>query len=133
MSCGSSPLDSVVNSYGIPGTVTESGEYVYLWWGLVDILQEYDLAHKIQYRWKAVKHGISQLPFVSVQPPRQYRGDFIVDTLFNFNLFFCKERFQNYLFDRVFKKTQNQDQVKTENKAAVKERWKRAYALLQPS
>lgn len=115
MSCGSSPLDSVVNSYGIPGT-TENGEYVYLWWGLVDILQEYDLAHKIQYRWKAVKHGISQLPFVSVQPPRQYR-----------------ERFQNYLFDRVFKKTDNQDQVKTETKAAVKERWKRAYALLQPS
>ena len=87
MSCGSSPLDSVVNSYGIPGTVTESGEYVYLWWGLVDILQEYDLAHKIQYRWKAVKHGISQLPFVSVQPPRQYRGDFIVDSLFNLNSF----------------------------------------------
>ena len=76
MSVGSSPLDRVVNSYGIPGQ-TENGEYVYLWWGLVDILQEYDLAHKIQYRWKAVKHGISQLPFVSVQPPRKYRGQLL--------------------------------------------------------
>ena len=50
------------------------GHQCYLYVGIVDLLQEYDLAHKWQYCWKAVKHGISKLPFVSVQPPQKYKG-----------------------------------------------------------
>ena len=43
------------------------------------------------------------------------------------------ERFQNYLFTSVFNKIDDQDQAQKETNTAVKERWKRAYALLQPS
>ena len=73
MECDGSPLDRVVNSGGVPAT-NEKGEYIYLYWGVVDMLQEYDLAHKYQYCWKAVKHGCAKLPQVSVQPPEAYKG-----------------------------------------------------------
>ena len=73
MECDGSPLDRVVNSGGVPAT-NEKGEYIYLYWGVVDMLQEYDLAHKYQYCWKAVKHGCAKLPQVSVQPPELYKG-----------------------------------------------------------
>ena len=73
MECDGSPLDRVVNSGGVPAT-NEKGEYIYLYWGVVDMLQEYDLAHKYQYCWKAVKHGCAKLPHVSVQPPEAYKG-----------------------------------------------------------
>ena len=69
---GETPLDMILNG-GIPAKDKE-GNQCYLYVGIVDLLQEFDLAHKWQYGWKAVKHGCSQLPYVSVQPPKKYKG-----------------------------------------------------------
>ena len=84
MECDGSPLDRVVNSGGVPAT-NEKGEYIYLYWGVVDMLQEYDLAHKYQYCWKAVKHGCAKLPQVSVQPPELYKGKQILYEILRWN------------------------------------------------
>ena len=51
----------VVNHGGIPAQ-NQNGEHIYLYWGMVDLLQEYDLAHKAQYVWKGVRHGCNRLP-----------------------------------------------------------------------
>ena len=67
------PMDMVVNDGGIPAQ-NEKGEHIYLNWGMLDLLQEYDIPHKIQYLWKAVRHGCDRLPDVSVNPPDKYRG-----------------------------------------------------------
>merc|ERR1712130_448472 len=108
---GEKPLDMVIHG-GIPAT-DKDGQQCYLYVGIVDLLQEFDVAHKWQYGWKAVKHGISQLPFVSVQPPKKY-----------------KERFERYLLGEVessgcFSKVANQD---VDEKASRPSRlkWQRA-------
>ena len=72
MSSQGKPLDMVVNHGGIPA-LNEKGEHIYLYWGMVDLLQEFDLAHKIQYAWKGIRHGCNRLPDVSVNPPDKYR------------------------------------------------------------
>jgi len=77
--CGEKPLDMVING-GIPA-LDKEGNHCYLYVGIVDVLQDFDAAHKWQYGWKAVKHGISQLPFVSVQPPGKYRGKLYLNML----------------------------------------------------
>lgn len=71
---GEKPLDMVIHG-GIPA-MDKDGNQCYLYVGIVDLLQEYDAAHQWQYGWKAVKHGCSQLPFVSVQPPGKYKGKY---------------------------------------------------------
>ena len=63
---------------GIPA-MDKDGAQCYLYIGIVDMLQEYDTAHKLQYVWKAVKHGPHNLHKVSVQPPGKYKSkEFIV-------------------------------------------------------
>ena len=63
---------------GIPAK-DKDGSQCYLYIGIVDMLQEYDIAHKLQYVWKAVKHGPHNLHKVSVQPPGKYKSiEFIV-------------------------------------------------------
>jgi len=108
MECDGSPLDRVVNSGGVPAT-NEKGEYIYLYWGVVDMLQEYDLAHKYQYCWKAVKHGCAKLPQVSVQPPEAY-----------------KVRYQEYLLGKAFNEVPDRVIPKSDDRPKSNTRWKNA-------
>jgi len=112
MECDGSPLDRVVNSGGVPAT-NEKGEYIYLYWGVVDMLQEYDLAHKYQYCYKAVKHGCGKLPQVSVQPPNKY-----------------KVRYQEYLLDKAFREIPDRVISKDNDRPQSNKKWKNAIATV---
>ncbi|CAF4382469.1 unnamed protein product [Rotaria sp. Silwood2] len=76
--------DHLAKTGGIPA-LTADGQRLYLYVGIIDILQSYQLRKKIEHRFKSVITDGSQ---ISVTRPSYY-----------------SERFQKFLFHTVFKKS----------------------------
>lgn len=84
---------------GIPAK-TNKGDKLSIFIGIIDILQSYRLVKKIEHSWKSIIHNGDT---VSVHNPRFY-----------------SQRFQKFLFDKVFKKTQGTGGFRSRSRSTSK-------------
>ncbi|CBY40801.1 unnamed protein product [Oikopleura dioica] len=104
-------FQNMVFQGGIPAK-DKDGAQCYLYIGIVDMLQEYDLAHKLQYVWKAVKHGPHNLHRVSVQPPGKY-----------------KHRFDSYMLNNIFQPKKIEEKTPELEERIPAKNWQKAISL----
>ena len=84
--CDENDLVEKCNTWGAMPAKNHKGENLLIFTGIIDILQSYGAAKKLEHTWKSVIHDGNT---VSVHQPEFYA-----------------ERFQNFFSEKVFKKIQ---------------------------